>query len=466
MVSPTTQPPISPPQDRTLNDHGGVSTKSRNLDVVEASAHVVASAVGQGGWDAICERVALTRTVRVFLSSVFDGMEGERESLLEQHGPALEALCLQNNVELQFVDMLWGITNQDGADNLTVWKCLQSCDNSDIFIGYWAQRYGWCGKSLQPSLDEAEKLGYTWLANYRDRSVTEIEYQRAFLADGAGRASTEAGSCPGISMFFHRSPEYDRAQLKAAPPAERRKWRTEEGCEAALERQHKLVTKRAGKAFYDGYSDPAEGAEIQAECLSQLLHHLFSSEAMRGVETSSKRAQDSFRSARDRLYIPNMEIRTAAAAYFEKARDKCTTPLVITGAPGSGKSSAVVDLVNSLEADYGAVDESRAAPHDASFYKNTSARLPAKLRAAAEKTKLEGKTGPDTRPIYTTYFIGCTRLSVDFDEMTRQVAYQLLTAKVISEGGPLDYTDARWCDPLYKQLCKVPAVERISFMLD
>jgi len=440
--------------------------KPKYLDVVEAASELVAAAVGQGGWESICERVATTRTVRVFLSSVFDGLEGEREGLLEQHAPALQGLCIDNNVSLHFVDMRWGITNTDGSNNLTVVNCLRACDESDIFIGYWAQRYGWCGQSLHQSIDEAQKQGYSWLADYRDRSVTEIEFQCGFLREGASRASAKVGDGPGVSLFFRRSPEYDDEQLDSARPDEQRKWRTEEGCEAALKRQYDTVAERAQKAFYDGYTDPQEGAALQAECIHQLLVRLFSSKPMRGNYEPGRRAQDSFRTARDRLHIPNLHIRAVAKKYCERARHNNTTPLVITGAPGSGKSSAVIDLIRTLQADYGAVCEERASPHGAFWNKNTSARLTTQQQAEVDAAKLQQSSEPDTRPIYVSYFIGCSRVSTNFDEMTWQVARKLLTAKLLAEGESTDFDDARWRHPLSTQLSQVPAEKRISFMID
>jgi nephrocystin-3 len=64
--------------------------------------------------------------------------------------------------------------------------CLREIERSNLFLGLYGERYGWClsqhahrnpsaqDELLKRTLDTAAKE-FPWLNEYRDRSVTEIE---------------------------------------------------------------------------------------------------------------------------------------------------------------------------------------------------------------------------------------------------------------------------------------------------
>lgn len=59
----------------------------------------------------------ITRRVRVFVSSTFKDMQCEREQMVKYVFPELEKICMEKKVFFSFVDLRWGITQQD-ADRL------------------------------------------------------------------------------------------------------------------------------------------------------------------------------------------------------------------------------------------------------------------------------------------------------------------------------------------------------------
>ena len=78
---------------------------------------------------------------------------------------------------------------------------------SDIFIGFFGARYGWHGlddKSLQSSIDKALP-DYPWLEQYRDRSITEMEFLEARL---------KSPETTKPAAFFFREQEYDARKFK------------------------------------------------------------------------------------------------------------------------------------------------------------------------------------------------------------------------------------------------------------
>ena len=89
---------------------------------------------------------------------------------------------------MTYVDLRWGVTGVQGEQAATLLMCLRELDKSNVFIGCYGARYGWCRSSdantalkqtdkdilLARSMDMAEKE-FPWVNDYRDRSVTEIE---------------------------------------------------------------------------------------------------------------------------------------------------------------------------------------------------------------------------------------------------------------------------------------------------
>ncbi|CAG5114750.1 unnamed protein product [Candidula unifasciata] len=110
-------------------------------------------------------------------------MENEREELTRKYFPRLHHACNACGIQFVPVDMRWGITSEAAANAQVINICLREIDRSDVFIGFFGQRYGWHGESddlLQRNFDNAVGR-YPWLADYRDRSVTELEFLHGHL---------------------------------------------------------------------------------------------------------------------------------------------------------------------------------------------------------------------------------------------------------------------------------------------
>ena len=76
---------------------------------------------------------------RVFFSSPFNGMEGEREALTKLYWPRIQSLCARKGIQFVPVDMRWGITSEMAENAQTVSICLQELDRSDMFVGFFGQ---------------------------------------------------------------------------------------------------------------------------------------------------------------------------------------------------------------------------------------------------------------------------------------------------------------------------------------
>lgn len=109
-------------------------------------------------------------------------MEEERE-LAKKFWPKIQSFCNSKGIQFRAVDMRWGITTKNSAEAKVIDICLQECSRSDIFVGFYGQRYGWHGvndRDLQQNFDKS-KNRFPWIDNYRDRSITELEFIEGHL---------------------------------------------------------------------------------------------------------------------------------------------------------------------------------------------------------------------------------------------------------------------------------------------
>jgi WD40 repeat protein len=116
------------------------------------------------------------RTAKVFISSTFRDMHGERDHLVKVVFPELRERLLQHRIYLDDIDLRWGITEDESKKDRVLDLCLQQIDECrPFFIGILGERYGWVPTT--PLSREAaarfEHFGKTQLE--AGQSVTELE---------------------------------------------------------------------------------------------------------------------------------------------------------------------------------------------------------------------------------------------------------------------------------------------------
>eukprot|EP00658_Telonema_sp_P-2_P043212 TRINITY_DN31158_c0_g1_i1.p1 TRINITY_DN31158_c0_g1~~TRINITY_DN31158_c0_g1_i1.p1 ORF type:complete len:301 (+),score=85.84 TRINITY_DN31158_c0_g1_i1:113-1015(+) len=219
--------------------------------------------------DKLRDRVRQTRCFTVFLSSPFGGMELERADLVQRHLPSLKALAEARGVQLAVVDLRWGITAEQANASLVIPLCLKEIDRSDVFVGFLGARYGTSGienEFIQKSIDKALPQ-WPWLAQMRDRSITELEFRQGSLNQPSVRPS----------IFFLRDPVHDAREAAAAPDTAHKyqiESETAAGLKAELLAELGELSAEGKVGLVQGYQDPAAGASLIAERLSRLLDQI------------------------------------------------------------------------------------------------------------------------------------------------------------------------------------------------
>ena len=75
------------------------------------------------------------RVARVFISSTFKDMHGERDILTRFVFPELRARAKAFDIDVVEVDLRWGITEQESKLDQTLGICLDEISKCNYFVG-------------------------------------------------------------------------------------------------------------------------------------------------------------------------------------------------------------------------------------------------------------------------------------------------------------------------------------------
>ncbi len=90
-----------------------------------------------------------TRTFRVFVSSTFSDLRGERGALAERVFPRLRGLCREHEARFHAVDLRWGVSEEASLDQRAMLICLEELHRCrrisprPNFVVLLGDRYGW-----------------------------------------------------------------------------------------------------------------------------------------------------------------------------------------------------------------------------------------------------------------------------------------------------------------------------------
>ncbi|XP_066199241.1 telomerase protein component 1 [Saccopteryx leptura] len=161
-------------------------TEALSLRPLEENTPSPLSPISQAGW----------RSIRLFISSTFRDMHGERDLLLRSVLPALQARAAPHRINLHAIDLRWGITEEETRRNRQLEVCLGEVENSQLFVGILGSRYGY----VPPTYNLPDHPHFRWAQQYPlGRSVTEMEVMQ-FLNRGL-RLQPSAGAL----IYFRES---------------------------------------------------------------------------------------------------------------------------------------------------------------------------------------------------------------------------------------------------------------------
>jgi tetratricopeptide (TPR) repeat protein len=250
------------------------------------------------------------RELRVFVSSTFADMQAERDVLVKHVFPEVRKRCGERGVAFVEVDLRWGISSEAAAEDGVLSICLAEIERCrPFFLGMLGDRYGW----VPAAFDDAALERHPWLRNWPDRSITELEIVHGALGDDAGER---------LACFYFRD-----LPAGAAAPLDPRL--------ADLKER----IRRSGCSVHERYSDPAEFGALVLADLNAYVDRFFPARTAPDALALEAERQASFAESRQTAYVPPQGAFERLDAHA--AHDG--PPLVVCGAPGSGKSALLAN---------------------------------------------------------------------------------------------------------------------------
>src|SRR3954469_8737815 len=201
---------------------------------------------------------AQPRAIRVFISSTFRDMMQDREELIARVFPAIRKLCETRGVAWSEVDLRWGVTDEQKAEDAVLPICLAEIERTrPYFIGMLGDRYGWVPDEIPADLADRE----AWLTDDKGRSVTEME-----ILHGVLRSPEMAGH----AYFYLRDPAF----TESLPVAEQATYEdaTDEGRARLADLKDRV---RASGFPVREYPDPRGIGELVRADLLALVDRLY-----------------------------------------------------------------------------------------------------------------------------------------------------------------------------------------------
>uniref|UniRef100_A0A8C6XEC4 TROVE domain-containing protein n=1 Tax=Naja naja TaxID=35670 RepID=A0A8C6XEC4_NAJNA len=247
------------------------------------------------------------RSVRIFISSTFRDMHGERDLLIRSVFPELRARAARFCLAIQEIDLRWGITEQESQRNKQVELCLSEVSRSDLFIGILGERYGHVPK--ETSLPEEPQ--YEWVKTYPSgRSITELEAVQ-FL-NGSHDPTAESRA-----FFYLREPDFLGYFCQWGGVAQ-------------------------GRPFVKGLED--FGHRVMKDVWKCLQHHfikvpeIYQSSSSCAISVIRRHAlQESFQESQQRRFCARMKLLNTTVAQMRGGK-----LYVVSGEPGQGKTVFLV----------------------------------------------------------------------------------------------------------------------------
>jgi len=278
------------------------------------------------------------KSLRVFISSTFRDMQAERDYLVRFVFPELRERCARRRLHLVDVDLRWGVTEAEAERGGVLATCLDEIERCrPFFVGLLGERYGWAPDTY----DVPDDARYDWLRRFeRGHSITALEIYQGVLRN------------PGMvsrSLFYFRDPAF----LDAVPEPQRATFLAEsEEARGKLARLKEDIRRRCAvfenyPAAYGGLTEDGRVVVMGLDAFGRrLLEDLWSAieqehpqEEQPPDDLAVERTyQDAFVEDRGRRFVGRRDLLEQMARYAASAT---TTPLVVTGAPGCGKSALI-----------------------------------------------------------------------------------------------------------------------------
>ena len=315
-------------------------TQAPSLRPLEENIPGPLGPISQHGW----------RNIRLFISSTFRDMHGERDLLMRSVLPALQARVFPHRISLHAIDLRWGITEEETRRNRQLEVCLGEVENSQLFVGILGSRYGY----IPPSYDLPDHPHFHWTHEYPSgRSVTEMEVMQFLNRGQRSQPSAQA-------LIYFRDPDF----LSSVPDA----WKPDfisESEEAAhrvseLKRylhEQKEVTCRSYSCEWGGVAAGRPYTGGLEEFGQLVLQDVWSMIQKQHLQPGAQLEQPTSISEDDLIQTSFQQLKTPTSPARPRLLQDTVQQLLlphgrlslVTGQAGQGKTAFLASLVSALK---------------------------------------------------------------------------------------------------------------------
>lgn len=269
------------------------------------------------------------KTIRIFISSTFVDMHAERDNLSRDVYLRLKERCMKKHLHVQFVDLRWGISQEQAESGETIDILLDEIAKCDIFISLLGERYG-----STPNIIPERILQENWAKGHSSSSFTALEILHKLHSKSSAKA-----------FFYFRDPSF----IAKIPETEKENYLPE-----SPEAEQKLIALKesirdSGYKVMENYPCDFDGKQIVGleefgnqvlEDLWDAISELYPEEEIEFDPISAEREMhDQFAHERSYLYVK----RDMVEELDEYVQGNEAKPFVITGEPGCGKSAFLAE---------------------------------------------------------------------------------------------------------------------------
>eukprot|EP01130_Rhizamoeba_saxonica_P017056 TRINITY_DN8098_c0_g1_i1.p1 TRINITY_DN8098_c0_g1~~TRINITY_DN8098_c0_g1_i1.p1 ORF type:complete len:2262 (-),score=513.74 TRINITY_DN8098_c0_g1_i1:41-6826(-) len=284
------------------------------------------------------------REARVFISSTFTDMHGERDVLTRIVFPELKERASKRRVEIVDVDLRWGVTEEEAQKGMSIQLCLDEVDRcKPFFIGMLGERYGW----MPESYDAPHHPRFDWLKHYpQGRSITELEISHGVLNDPDYATG---------AFFYFRDPQF----LLEVPEDNMQYFSQQEGYEKLQDLKMAIID--SGKptlmnypCTYGGIVDGKPTVTGLDEFAEKVFNDLWESVQLEYPEIDTyeenyidaeRSYHQAFASTLIKRFWGRVDVLKDLTRFVEGLRGNF---FVLHGKAGDGKSAIMATLANSL----------------------------------------------------------------------------------------------------------------------
>ena len=238
----------------------------------------------------------LNRQMPVFISSTFQDMQEERETLIKKTFPKLKSFAAQRMVSLTPIDLRWGVTEKEAQSGKVLELCLNEIERCHpFFIGILGSRYGWSPRIEDLKGNNMLFDQYKWLREDIENglSITEMEMQFAVF---------RRQDHPNALFFIKRNDILiDKKQKKLISKI------TTEGRDLTLLNNGKTNASEK-ECFYFAYYDTSDDLSKMVEkALTESIESLFPNDEEDNEWARESKAQAAYLNELCDIYVPQTQ---------------------------------------------------------------------------------------------------------------------------------------------------------------